>query len=221
MMVATARYRHRNKKESIVWTLAHRRLQEAAIYLWPNARDCRVLVVESGMDASNLDFDEPPALRWQSVISEAEKQNAMQKLVPVMLARYPDNAQLKSACAPFAPAEPVSAAMPVEIPKPQVAPAEPIPIVPTGAVLVPKFDKAAPAPAVSVTPVPAGAVLVPEFEHDTANIPVVLEDSEAAATIASLRLVLKENERRLSELEEWRRQISALAQANLTRRNEI
>lgn len=228
-----------------MWTLAHRRLQEAAIYLWPNARDCRVLVTESGMDASNLDFDEPPALRWQSVISEAEKQNAMQKLVPVMLARYPDNSQLKSACAPFAAAEPVSAPETARATSPpQDKSAVPVP---PGAVLVPEFGHAASASteqvapdaafaavpaavptavpvaaptaaALAAIPVPPGAVLVPKFANADASTPFVIEETESAATIASLRLVATENERRLGKveqrlavLESWREYVETIA----------
>lgn len=92
-----------------MWTLAHSNLQKACIYLFPEERDCRVLVSDSGMDASQINFADPPALRWQSVIDQAEKQNVMEKLIPVLLARYPENEQLKAACKPFEASEPIRA----------------------------------------------------------------------------------------------------------------
>lgn len=174
-----------------MWTLAHRRLQEACIYLFPEPRDCRVLVSDCGMDASQINFEEPPALRWQSVINEAEKQNAMGKLVPTLLARYPDNAQLIAACKPFEAADPV-AAPPVTKPKTE-------PTVPKGAVLVKKFE-----PETKSVPLQA-----PE---ETATI--VIDDAEA--TIASLRLAAAAQEKRLVELEQWRIRISTMSSAKLS-----
>ena len=73
------------------------------MYLWPKVNDCRILVSDSGIDASQIDWDEPPSLRWQSVLFEAEKQGSLHILVPVLLARYAGNKQLQEACAPWMP----------------------------------------------------------------------------------------------------------------------
>ena len=171
-----------------MWTLAHSNLQKACIYLFPDPRDCRLLVTESGMDASQINFEEPPALRWQSVINEAEKQNTMGKLVPVLLSRYPENKQLQAACLPFEAAEPILAV-------PQKRRDAPAPI-PPEAVLVKKFvkDDAPVDPSQSLDPISA---------------------DEQAAIIASLRMVAAETERRLRELEDWRVRISTMSSANM------
>lgn len=145
------------------------------------------------MDASQINFEEPPALRWQSVINEAEKQNTMGQLVPVLLARYPENAQLKSACSPFAAAEPVKS-----------SPVGKDPVVPEGAVLVKKFEK-------KDDPAPVAA------KESTA---LTIPDDEAAITIASLRIVAAETEKRLKDLEEWRLRISTMSSAKIAANHE-
>lgn len=159
------------------------------------------------MDPSSLDFDEPPALRWQSVISEAEKQNAMGKLVPVLLARYPDNSQLKAACLPFTAADPISA------PPSQ---AKGAPAIPPGSVLVPKFEASA-TPSPEPPPIPPSA-----GSGNTAAPaePIALSDDEAAATIISLRLVAVEVERRLRRIENWQKRVSMTSSDDLSQDSE-
>jgi len=79
----------------------HKKLRDVASYLWPDSRDCRRLVADSLIDATRINWDEPPNLRWQSVILEAEKQNTLYRLVPVLLKEYPENRELIAACAPW------------------------------------------------------------------------------------------------------------------------
>lgn len=59
------------------------------------------MVADALIDSSRVNWDEPPALRWQSVILECEKQNTLTRLVPVLLKEYPDNKQLFEACLPW------------------------------------------------------------------------------------------------------------------------
>jgi len=84
-----------------VWTLNHRKLQTVCVYLWPKVADARTLVSDSGIDASQIAWDEPPGLRWQSILFEAEKQGSLPTLIPILLLRYPGNADLQAACAPW------------------------------------------------------------------------------------------------------------------------
>lgn len=171
------------------------------MYFWPDSRDARLLVNDAGMDGSRITWDEPPALRWQSIISEAEKQNTLQKLVPILLARYPDNAQLQNACNPFEAAEPIKA-----IPSTTEGAGTQVP---DGAVLVKKFEADAKAES---SPLQAGT--------PSHLMPVTLELDEAAATIGSLRMVAIETERRLTALEEWRKIISTMSSADLGKKPE-
>lgn len=177
--------------------MSHRRLQEACIYLFPDPRDCRLLVANSGMDASQITFDEPPALRWQSVINEGEKQNTLHKLVPVLLSRYPNNSQLVAACAPWEAADPVVAedeAPKTEVPK-EVAPTAdheiPLAIVtetPTTITTTTQRKKSA----VELVPLQVPADLV-----DSAYV-------DSVATVASLRIIVVDLEKRLADIEAWR-----------------
>lgn len=176
------------------------------------------------MDASQINFEEPPALRWQSVINEAEKQNTMTKLVPVLLARYPENAQLKSACAPFGAAEPVRAA-------PQVAPV----VIPPGAVLVKKYEKGeaeaarptAVAPTESPLPEATPAPLPSQVAQDGETKPVngsdllSLSPDELIATVISLRMAAAEGHQRLTRLEDWRRRLSVMNSADLATMKDV
>lgn len=77
----------------------HQKLRDVLAYLWPDVRECRRLVADAHINASHIDWNDPSALRWQSIIDEAEKQNVVSSLVPVLLNEYPQNAQLRDACA--------------------------------------------------------------------------------------------------------------------------
>lgn len=164
----------------LLWSVSHLNLQKACVYLFPEPRDARLLVSESGMDASRVNFEEPPELRWQSIILEAEKQNTLYLLVPVLLAKYPQNEQLKSACAPFELAEPIKAD-------------------------VRKENKPIPKPVAQVLVEPE---MVPmEVPRDIADD----ELGDPAATIVSLRMIASSQEKRISQLEKWRRELSKMS----------
>lgn len=173
-----------------MWTLAHRNLQKACIYLFSKEEDARTLVSDSEIDASQIDFGEPPAYRWQSIITEAEKQNTMSKLIPVLLARYPDNEQLKAACLPFEAAEPVQA-IPVNSQKQKTT-------VPAGAVLAKKFEPE-PKPKTKLVP-----IQVPEELAE-----IVTE--ETVATVATLRITVAELYGYVEELRRWRVIVSTMS----------
>lgn len=136
-----------------------------------------MLVANSGMDASQINFEEPPALRWQSVINEAEKQGTLHKLVPVLLARYPENRQLIAACAPWEAADPV-----------QTVP-----------------NQKQKTPAVELVP-----LIVPKEFAD-----IAYEDT--VATIASLRMSIASQEKRLADLESWRIRVSTMSSAKIAK----
>lgn len=86
----------------ISWdNVLHKRLRDICAYLWEDSRDCRRLVADSLIDSSRINWDEPPSLRWQSVILECEKQGTLYKLCPVLLAEYPENTHLREAVAPW------------------------------------------------------------------------------------------------------------------------
>lgn len=172
-----------------MWTLAHRNLQKACIYLFSKEEDARTLVSDSEIDASQIDFGEPPAYRWQSIITEAEKQNTMGKLIPALLARYPDNEQLQAACKPFEAADPVQA-IPVKLPKPKV-------VIPPGAALVQKFEPAS----------KKISKLVPlQVPEELAEI--ATEDT--LATVATLRITVAELYEYVEELRRWRVTVSTM-----------
>jgi hypothetical protein len=113
--------------------VTHKRLRDVAAYLWPDARDCRRLVADSLIDSSRINWDEPPNLRWQSVIIECDKQNTLHKLVPVLLRDYSSNTQLQEACAPWltsaaqTPAK-KKAATPAKVPSAYADQAEEMPV---------------------------------------------------------------------------------------------
>lgn len=86
----------------VAWdNVLHKRLRDICAYLWEDSRDCRRLVADSLIDSSRINWDEPPSLRWQSVILECEKQGTLYKLCPVLLAEYPENTHLREAVAPW------------------------------------------------------------------------------------------------------------------------
>lgn len=93
----------------------HKRLRDICAYLWEDSRDCRRLVADSLIDSSRINWDEPPSLRWQSVILECEKQGTLYKLCPVLLAEYPLNTHLREAVAPWM--ENTSGAPEVKVPE--------------------------------------------------------------------------------------------------------
>lgn len=79
----------------------HKRLRDICAYLWDDSRDCRRLVADSLINSARINWDEPPSLRWQSVILECEKQGTLYKLCPILLAEYPQNTHLREAVAPW------------------------------------------------------------------------------------------------------------------------
>lgn len=79
----------------------HKRLRDICAYLWEDSRDCRRLVADSLINSDRINWDEPPSLRWQSVILECEKQGTLYKLCPILLAEYPENTRLREAVAPW------------------------------------------------------------------------------------------------------------------------
>lgn len=83
--------------------ILHKRLRDICAYLWEDARDCRRLVSEAQIDSTKIIFEEPPMLRWQSVIMECEKQGTLSKLCPILLQEYPANTKLVEAVSPWMP----------------------------------------------------------------------------------------------------------------------
>lgn len=85
-----------------MWDIVlHKRLQVVCAYLWPDPRDCQRLVQDSMIDSSRISWEEPPFLRWQSVIMEADKQGTLSRLCDVLIREYPENKELKLACSPW------------------------------------------------------------------------------------------------------------------------
>lgn len=214
-----------------MWTLAHRKLQEACIYLFPEPRDCRLLLANSGMDISQINFDEPPALRWQSAINEAEKQNTLHKLVPVLLARYPQNPQLKAACAPWEAAEPVSTVPTKETPVPPEAtrPRSGTEGLPKGRLphpdgeLLPDLEDEDPAETTITTQTPTTVTTTTQRKRSDVKlvaleVPAELADAvyeDAVATISSLRMTVSALDKRVNDLEAWRIRISRISSAKI------
>lgn len=109
--------------------ILHKRLRDICAYLWEDARDCRRLVSEAQIDSSKIVFEEPPMLRWQSVIMECEKQGTLTKLCPILLQEYPANTKLVEAVSPWMPNVSGGAPEPVPEPVPKEKPVEKVPIV--------------------------------------------------------------------------------------------
>lgn len=167
------------------------------------------------MDASRMTFDEPPALRWESVILQGDKQRSLDKLAPVLLSRYPNNPNLQEAVAPWIHGNPeevvdrqgikssssvarYGAGQAEAIPE-QVAP---IPVVP----LI--IRQQIPGTAIEVEMVP---VLVPRDMQDDATVALL-------ATINSLRRTIAQHEKDIAELVAWRSAISTMSRSEVAER---
>jgi len=166
------------------WSIAHAKLQTFCADFWPDAASCRRLLADTGVSEANISFDEPPLLRWFSILRQLMKLNdgSMGRLVTTLLADYPENDALRTVCAPWI------AASPAGIPGASfnLAP------VPEGVALVQKFI---PAPSVEV---PIGVPVVAPMESaEEAALMVARMDTLWAAMI--------EQERRMAELEAWAR----------------
>lgn len=162
----------------------HKRLRDICAYLWEDSRDCRRLVAESLIDSSRINWDEPPTLRWQSVIMECEKQGTLHKLCPILLLEYPENTHLREAVAPWLPN--VSGASPD------------IALVPPVGVPVPEPPVKGKEKAADKVPVKVD----PLYADDAAEIFVTMESIRADMAFMS---------RQLAELRRWRKELAVHA----------
>lgn len=206
-----------------MWAKIHTNLQNVCIQLWPAPSDCRNLVTEAGVDASRVTFDEPPSLRWESVIMQCENQRSLNKLTPVLLARYPNNPELQAAVAPWIRGNPPEASVSTK-PNGSVTPAgdekttvEVVAVSPTTTATISET------PGTSTTVV--RTVKVPGTEVEVEMVPVLVpaEYAEAAqvsivATITSLRQAVADHERIINELLAWRSAISTMSRSETAAR---
>lgn len=170
----------------------HKRLRDICAYLWEDARDCRRLVADAVIESGKIVFDEPPMLRWQSVIMECEKQGTLPKLCSVLLAEYPENTKLLEAISPWMPN--ISGGPPDQAKEPP-PPAAPPP---------------APPPVATIAPVlPISIVPQPSEEFD-----------ELVVTIESMRADMAHLMQQVEELRRWRREIATVAAKDNSGGNE-
>lgn len=162
-----------------------------------------MLVQESGIDSSRMTFAEPPALFWESVILQCEKQESLRKLVPVLLARYPNNTMLQEAVEPW-----INLPQKVETTK---APAKKtveqtivVSETPTTVTTMSQVKKI-PGADVEVEYVP---VVVPkEFAEDAAVALI--------ATVNSLKVTVDQLYKDVGELTAWREALSSMSRAEV------
>lgn len=161
-----------------------------------------MLVQDAGIDSSRMTFAEPPALFWESIIVQCEKQESLRTLVPVLLARYPNNKLLQEAVEPWIH-------LPKHAQESEVVPkaGEQIIVVaetPTTVTTMSQVKKT-PGTEVEVEHVP---VLVPrEFAEDAAVALI--------ATVNSLRVTVDQLYRDVRELIAWREALSQMSRAEV------
>lgn len=186
------------------------------MYLWPVAASCRTLVGEAGVDSSEMTFDEPNALRWESVIRESEKQESLNILTPVLLSKYPKNRRLQEAVEPWIHGNPpavngATIAKGVDMAAPAVqAETEPVIVTTETPTTITTTIQKKKVPGTNVE-VELTPVLVPKDQADAASTALL-------ATISSLRLTVAQHERDLEELIKWRQAISTLSRAEVAER---
>lgn len=185
-----------------MWSIQHTELQKVCVYLWPIPAECRLLVAEAGVDSSRMTFAEPPAFFWESVILQCEKQESLRILVPVLLARYPNNKKLQEAVDPWirlAEGEPVS----------KIGEGQTMVVAETPTTVTTMSQKKKiPGTNVEVEHVP---VLVPvEFAEDAAVALV--------ATVNSLKVTVDQMYKDVGELIAWRHAVSTLSRAEVALR---
>lgn len=196
-----------------MWVTIHTRLQEVCIDLWPTMEDCRALVAEAEIDSSRMMFGEPPALRWESIILQCDRQRSLNQLAPVLLSRYPNNPLLQQVVQPWIRGNPKETTM-------KRSPSADAPTITTIQ------------PAEAVKPIEA-VVYVPleeaQDQEDMVAVRVPKAYAEAAttaltATIHSLRKTIAAHEKDLQELRDWRAAISNLSREQVamsTGANEV
>lgn len=161
-----------------------------------------------------MTFSEPPALFWESVILQCEKQQSLRKLTPVLLSRYPNNDQLIAATAPWinvqtAPPRSLPSSKKAQ-PKPADTPTEPN-TPPAEVVVEPtNVEKAPPAELV------ADPLLNIEYVAVTVPKELAAEAQTAlVATIRSLKITVDQVYKDVAELVAWRQSISTLSRAEV------
>lgn len=147
-----------------------------------------------------MTFAEPPALFWESVILQCEKQESLRSLVPVLLARYPKNKMLQEAVGPWINLlEPEGEAMHTENSKTIVVAETPT------TVTTVNQKKKIPGTAVEVE---YGPLLVPKEFAEEASVAVV-------ATMNSLKVTVDQLYKDVGELKSWREAISTMSRAEV------
>lgn len=185
-----------------MWSSLHTRLQTVCIYLWPVPEDCRMLVADAGVDSSRMSFAEPPALFWESIIVQCEKQESLRTLVPVLLARYPNNKRLQEAVEPW-----------IHLPEHAKV-----------AATVPRADEQTMVVAETPTTVTTMSQVkkVAGTNVDIEHVPVLVpkefaEDAAVAliATVNSLKVTVDQLYKDVRELIAWRESISKMSRAEV------
>lgn len=120
------------------FTQSYRNLQIFASELWDTAFACQRIIEEAGATTLRINMSEPSIQRWFYVLDELRKldDGSMGRLVQVMMKEYPENSELKNACAPWIPAAPATSTFYQDKPREPSAPMPP-PLVPVVPVVVP------------------------------------------------------------------------------------
>lgn len=205
-----------------MWLEIHTRLQEICMELFDTAEDCKSLVAEAEIDSSRISFNEPNAFRWQNIIWECSKQRSLDRLTPVLLDRYSNNPILQRAVQPWIRGNPEEKG--AKVPKPAKAVIASPPEVLPATITVPVSKEGVielESPATIVVSNPTGgevgnaekapdlvAVMVPKEMADDAQLILV-------ATVNSLRRTIKEHEKSIEELKQWRFELSRLSRADV------
>lgn len=79
------------------WTDELKAIQDAIVWLVPDAGLAKTLCDEAGLNTRFINFEEPPYLRIGRVMVEALKRDMLPQVLAVITSWYSDNIELKSA----------------------------------------------------------------------------------------------------------------------------
>lgn len=72
-------------------------LRDVLADLYPGAAEARTVLAAAGIDSRRIDFSGSALVRWQAILDEADKLDALQALVDQARREYPTNPYLEEA----------------------------------------------------------------------------------------------------------------------------
>lgn len=205
------------------WPIEMQMIQEALVWLVPDAVMARTLVSEAGIPEGFIDFGEPVWNRIKRVMVEAEKREMLPQLLAVITGWYPENIALREAKIAWEAGEDRKAAAAL-LRKAAKAITEPVAVAKITRkdddvrrvevdVKIPELTKSAPVPKGSplgpvVTESVTGVIEPVVGDSGTEPVEVAYSDHIEPGDWFSFQKTLVDQEQRLRELETWRQQLS-------------